>query len=300
MPTQKLKHQHYFPPQRSQLHHNRSTRQIGAAPWNQTNAGTCWASAAYSLLLPSSFRWIRSRGDGCVCGVPSLQQHVRAYKYVCVRGQCVLLLVLSETSNFTVAISACFLSFLPSVSVFKKWRVQQQQRQYTRKVSEKQSRAPTQRAATRDNPEGTAQRTIAHRKEQQRGKSQRAVGVCGPALTRCNTPHPTGNDRQTGGERDMNGCRQEALTINMAREHAATPRRNTGGEGDRRKARSSITHTEGTNDRREKHRQRPSPWPATPHQPSHTHKPSQCRQSAGERIRPSTQQTHTPPAIIHQ
>ncbi|RNC54116.1 hypothetical protein TcCL_ESM08478 [Trypanosoma cruzi] len=40
----------------------------------------------------------------------------------------------------------------------------------------------------------------------------------------------------------MNGCRQEALTINMARENAATPRRNTGGEDDKRKARSSTTH----------------------------------------------------------
>ncbi|RNF15381.1 hypothetical protein TcG_07086 [Trypanosoma cruzi] len=39
----------------------------------------------------------------------------------------------------------------------------------------------------------------------------------------------------------MNGCRQEALTINMSREHAATPRRNTGGEGE--KARSSTKHT---------------------------------------------------------
>ncbi|RNC35085.1 exo-alpha-sialidase [Trypanosoma cruzi] len=44
----------------------------------------------------------------------------------------------------------------------------------------------------------------------------------------------------------------------------------------------------------------PSPWPATPHQPSHTHAPSQCRQSAGERIRPSIQKTHTLPAATHR
>ncbi|ESS54877.1 hypothetical protein TCDM_13704 [Trypanosoma cruzi Dm28c] len=54
-------------------------------------------------------------------------------------------------------------------------------------------------------------------------------------------------DRQRERKREMNGCRQEALTINMAREHAATPRRNTGGEDDRGKARSSTTHTEETN-----------------------------------------------------
>ncbi|RNC51686.1 exo-alpha-sialidase [Trypanosoma cruzi] len=33
---------------------------------------------------------------------------------------------------------------------------------------------------------------------------------------------------------------------------------------------------------------------------THTHTPSQCCQYAGERIRSSTQQTHTPPAINHQ
>ncbi|ESS63231.1 hypothetical protein TCDM_09012 [Trypanosoma cruzi Dm28c] len=65
-----------------------SRRGGAAAPLNRRDAGTCWASAAHSLFLPSSFRWIRSRGDGCVCGVPPLQQHVRAYKYVCVGGVC--------------------------------------------------------------------------------------------------------------------------------------------------------------------------------------------------------------------
>ncbi|ESS62098.1 hypothetical protein TCDM_10264 [Trypanosoma cruzi Dm28c] len=46
--------------------------------------------------------------------------------------------------------------------------------------------------------------------------------------------------------------------------------------------------------------QRASPWPATPHQPSQTLTSSRCRQSAGERIRSSTQQTHTLPAVICQ
>ncbi|RNC38596.1 exo-alpha-sialidase, partial [Trypanosoma cruzi] len=98
----------------------------------------------------------------------------------------------------------------------------------------------------------------------------------------------------------MNGRRQEALTINMAREHAATPRRNTAGEDDRRK-KQKAAQTHGRNKRQAgKASPRASPWPATPHQPSHIHTPSQCCQSAGERIRPSTQRRKTPPPINHQ
>ncbi|ESS56262.1 hypothetical protein TCDM_12487 [Trypanosoma cruzi Dm28c] len=41
----------------------------------------------------------------------------------------------------------------------------------------------------------------------------------------------------------MNGCRQDALTINMAREHAATPCRNTGGEDDKGKKQEAAQHT---------------------------------------------------------
>ncbi|RNC33750.1 exo-alpha-sialidase [Trypanosoma cruzi] len=41
----------------------------------------------------------------------------------------------------------------------------------------------------------------------------------------------------------MNGCRHEALTINMAREHAATPRRNTGEKDEREKKARSSTNT---------------------------------------------------------
>ncbi|RNC36159.1 hypothetical protein TcCL_Unassigned00893 [Trypanosoma cruzi] len=87
----------------------------------------------------------------------------------------------------------------------------------------------------------------------------------------------------------------------MAREHAATPRRKTGEEGEGKKARSSTTHTEGTNTSLGKSTATAlalagDSTPAL----THTHTPSQCRQSAEEKIRPSTQQTHTPPAVIHQ
>ncbi|RNC34979.1 exo-alpha-sialidase [Trypanosoma cruzi] len=44
-------------------------------------------------FLPSSFRWIRSRKYGCVCRVPSQQQRLRVYKYVCVGGVCVCTVV---------------------------------------------------------------------------------------------------------------------------------------------------------------------------------------------------------------
>ncbi|RNC52135.1 exo-alpha-sialidase, partial [Trypanosoma cruzi] len=55
------------------------------------------------------------------------------------------------------------------------------------------------------------------------------------------------------------GCRQEALTISLAREHAATPRRNTGGEDEKGKKQDAAQRTKGTNDKREKHRQGPHP-----------------------------------------
>ncbi|ESS60845.1 hypothetical protein TCDM_11608 [Trypanosoma cruzi Dm28c] len=89
-PNEAAAHLRTYPPQRLQLHQccSKSRSRGAAAPRKQTHAGTFWAPAAHSLFLPSSFRWIRSRGDGCVCGVPSLQQHVRAYKYVCVGGVC--------------------------------------------------------------------------------------------------------------------------------------------------------------------------------------------------------------------
>ncbi|ESS61457.1 hypothetical protein TCDM_10965 [Trypanosoma cruzi Dm28c] len=73
----------------------------------------------------------------------------------------------------------------------------------------------------------------------------------------------------TDRRREMNGCSQEALTINMAREHAATPRRNTGEKGKKGKKQHN---THGRNKRQAgKASPRASPWPANPHQPSHTH-----------------------------
>ncbi|RNF22388.1 hypothetical protein TcG_02327, partial [Trypanosoma cruzi] len=96
----------------------------------------------------------------------------------------------------------------------------------------------------------------------------------------------------------MNGCRQEALTINMAREHAATPRRKTGGEDDRGKARSCT----GTQKKQIAGGKSTATALALAGNstPALTHTSSRCRQSAGERIRPSTQETHTLPAVIHQ
>ncbi|RNC35901.1 hypothetical protein TcCL_Unassigned01183 [Trypanosoma cruzi] len=98
--------------------------------------------------------------------------------------------------------------------------------------------------------------------------------------------------------REMNGRRQDALTINMAREHAATPRRNKGGDDDRKKVRSCTTHKKKPTGG--KASPQPSYWPATPHQPSHIHTPSQCCQSAGERIRRThNKRTHRqqPPTV---
>ncbi|RNC36535.1 hypothetical protein TcCL_Unassigned00491 [Trypanosoma cruzi] len=94
----------------------------------------------------------------------------------------------------------------------------------------------------------------------------------------------------------MNGRRQEALTIHMAREHAATPHRNTGEKGERGKKQEAAQHTKETNYKREKHRHGPHTGRQL-HTSPLTQTPSQCRQSAEEKIRPSTQQTHTKRAI---
>ncbi|ESS55624.1 hypothetical protein TCDM_12889 [Trypanosoma cruzi Dm28c] len=98
----------------------------------------------------------------------------------------------------------------------------------------------------------------------------------------------------------MNGCRQDALTINMAREQAATPRRNTGEKGERGKAKGS------TNTRKKQIAGGKSSATAlalagnsTPAL-THKHTPSRCRQSPDEKIRPSTQRRHTLPADIHR
>ncbi|ESS60787.1 hypothetical protein TCDM_11661 [Trypanosoma cruzi Dm28c] len=87
--------------------------------------------------------------------------------------------------------------------------------------------------------------------------------------------------------------------INMAREHAATPRRNTVREDYRRKKQEAAqTHTEGTNTSRRKNTATALAL-AGNSTPALKHTPSQCCQSARKRIRSSAQQTHTPPAITN-
>ncbi|RNC34189.1 exo-alpha-sialidase, partial [Trypanosoma cruzi] len=49
------------------------------------------------------------------------------------------------------------------------------------------------------------------------------TGHRGQALAQCNTSHTQQGKTDSERERDMNGCRQEALTINLARERAPTP-----------------------------------------------------------------------------
>ncbi|RNC35694.1 exo-alpha-sialidase, partial [Trypanosoma cruzi] len=88
----------------------------------------------------------------------------------------------------------------------------------------------------------------------------------------------------------------------MAREHAATPRRNTGGEDDKGKRHEAAQNTQKKQTTGAKSTAKTLIL-AGNSTPAHTHtdkKKSQCRQSAGERIRPSTQQTHTTPADTHQ
>ncbi|RNF13279.1 hypothetical protein TcG_08559 [Trypanosoma cruzi] len=86
----------------------------------------------------------------------------------------------------------------------------------------------------------------------------------------------------------MNRCRQDALTINMAREQAATPHRSTEEKGG--KARSS------TNKRKKQTTGGKSTAKgftlAGNSTPALTHTPSQCCQSAGKKIRLSSQLTH--------
>ncbi|ESS61727.1 hypothetical protein TCDM_10661 [Trypanosoma cruzi Dm28c] len=91
----------------------------------------------------------------------------------------------------------------------------------------------------------------------------------------------------------MDGRRQEALTINMVREHAATPHAVTKEEKMTGEKQEAAQHT-----RREqtpvagKATPRPSTWPATPHQPSQTHH----RSAASPRTRgfghPHNKRTH--------
>ncbi|RNC40000.1 hypothetical protein TcCL_NonESM10579 [Trypanosoma cruzi] len=102
-------------------------------------------------------------------------------------------------------------------------------------------------------------------------------------------------DRQAEGD----GCRQEALKINMAREHAATPRRNTGEKDERGKKQEAAQHTRKrqTTDGESTAAALALAGNSTP---VLNYTPSRCCQSPGERIRPSTQQTHTEPAVTYR
>ncbi|EKG01114.1 hypothetical protein TCSYLVIO_007904 [Trypanosoma cruzi] len=213
--------------------------------------GLCGSLSLPSLLLPRdpvTRRRLYVRGAFTAATRESIQ--------ICVWAVCVLL-VLSEPSNFTVAIRAFLLS---SVTVFKKWRVQQQQRQYPREVSEEQSRAPTQRAGherIRKERHGEP----SHTEKSSNTTSHGGPSVCAgqPSRGAKRQTQQGKTDRQIGGEKCMDGCRQEALTIHMAREQAATPRRNTGEKGERGKDKKQHNTHKRTNCGREKQRHGPRP-----------------------------------------
>ncbi|EKF27165.1 hypothetical protein MOQ_009118, partial [Trypanosoma cruzi marinkellei] len=157
---------------------------------------------------------------------------------MCVWAVCVLL-VLSEPSNFTVAFSACLLYFLACVRSISVEDSNSGNTSDT-SVESRAEQSTHAESGTRDNPEGTTRRTIAHRKKQQNGESRQAVGVCRPALTRCNTPHTQQEkkDRQTGREKRQDAVKTHSRStwpVSLQPLHA----RNTGGEDDRDKARSS-------------------------------------------------------------
>ncbi|RNC36443.1 hypothetical protein TcCL_Unassigned00575 [Trypanosoma cruzi] len=82
--------------------------------------------------------------------------------------------------------------------------------------------------------------------------------MCGPALTRCNTPHPTGKDRQAEREREMDAVKRHSRStwpVSMRPLHAGTQEERMTGE----KSKRQHKHTTETKDRREKHRQGPHP-----------------------------------------
>ncbi|RNC36667.1 hypothetical protein TcCL_Unassigned00325 [Trypanosoma cruzi] len=122
--------------------------------------------------------------------------------------------------------------------------------------------------------------------------------VCAGQHSRGETRHTTNRkgqtDRQTEKNAWMDAAKrhsQSTWPVSMRPLHAGTQEKMV----TREKSKKQHKHTEETNDRREKHRQDPHPGRQL-HTSPHRQTPSQCRQSAGERIRPSTQQTHTPPA----
>ncbi|RNC34079.1 hypothetical protein TcCL_Unassigned03169 [Trypanosoma cruzi] len=126
-----------------------------------------------------------------------------------------------------------------------------------------------------------------------RGKSRRAVGVGGPALTPCSTPHPTGNDREVKREREMDAVRrhsQSTWPVSMRPLHAGTQEERVGGkkqEAHKQTADGKSTATA-------------SPRPETPHQPSHTHHRSAASPWARKDSALHTTISHTPPAVNHR
>ncbi|RNC32490.1 exo-alpha-sialidase [Trypanosoma cruzi] len=164
-------------------------------------------------------------------------------------------------------------SFLPSVSVFKKWRVQQQQRQYTRKVSEEQSRAPTQRVGHETIRKGRHEGPSPTEKSSNTA-SHGGPSVCAGQPSRGATRHTQQGmtDRQAEREREMDAVKrhsQSTWPVSMRPLHAGTQEKRVRGK----KARSSTTHTEETNYNREKHRHGPRPGRqlhTSPHTHTHT------------------------------
>ncbi|RNC45684.1 hypothetical protein TcCL_NonESM04572 [Trypanosoma cruzi] len=106
------------------------------------------------------------------------------------------------------------------------------------------------------------------------------------------------SDRQAERKREMDAVKrhsQSTWPVSMRPLHVGTQQERVRGE-----KQEAAQHTRKEQTTGGKSTAKGINLLATPHQPSHTHTPSQCRQSAGERIRPSTQQTRTPPAVTHQ
>ncbi|ESS61082.1 hypothetical protein TCDM_11344 [Trypanosoma cruzi Dm28c] len=199
---------------------------------------------------------------------------------MCVWAVCVLL-VLSVPSNFTVAISVWLLVFLACLCSTSG--------EYSSNSGNTSERSARSRA---EHPRKKQEkiRKGRHGGPSHTEKSSNTASHGGPSLcagqpSRGATRHT--QQGMTDSQREINGRRQDALTINMTREHAATPPRKAGREDYRRKKQAAQT-----NGRRGKHRHGPRPGRQL-HTSPHTHTPSRCRRSADEKIRPSTTNAHT-------
>ncbi|RNC39905.1 hypothetical protein TcCL_NonESM10688 [Trypanosoma cruzi] len=138
-------------------------------------------------------------------------------------------------SNFTVAFSAYF----PSVSlVFNMWKKKKAAIHQTRPWGAEHPRK--ERGTRQSGRDGTENHRPQKRAATRQVTAGRRCVRASPHAVQQATPNRKG---QTEKQREMNGCRQEALTTNMAREHAATPRRNTGEIGERRKKQEAAQNT---------------------------------------------------------